>query len=284
MVSRTIDVHPHIISRDDTRYPRSPLFGVQSDWSRERPVTIEDMIVAMDDAGVDKSAIVQASTCYGHDNSYLADSMAKHKGRITGVCSVDFRAPDAVEKLKHWQSRGFEGVRLFTGGSTKAIDAGWINEPATLPAWDHAAQTGMSVCLQMSAEGFPNAIAIVKQFPKVKILLDHLARPNLTDGPPYTAAQPLFSLAQYPNFYLKTTPRTVEQTSEGKADPESFFKKLIGEYGANRIAWGSNFPASAGTLKSLLADARKMLASVSAKDQEWIFARTAQSIYPGLAD
>ena len=65
MISRTIDIHPHVISRDDARYPRSPLFGVQSDWSRERPVTIDDMIAAMNEAGVDKSAIVQASTCYG---------------------------------------------------------------------------------------------------------------------------------------------------------------------------------------------------------------------------
>jgi predicted TIM-barrel fold metal-dependent hydrolase len=284
MVSRTIDIHPHVISRDDTRYPRSPLFGVQSDWSRERPVTIDDMIASMNEAGVDKSAIVQASTCYGHDNSYLADSIAKHLDRLTGVCSVDIRAPDAVEKLKLWRERGMTGVRLFTGGSTQAIDASWIDEPSTFPAWDYAAETGMSVCLQMSAAGFPKALGILKQFPKVKLLLDHLARPDLTDGPPYAAAQPLFALAPYGNIYLKVTPRSFTQVYEGKATPESFFKKLVGEFGASRIAWGSNYPASPGPLAKLLATAREALAAVPAKDQEWIFARTAQSIYPALAD
>jgi L-fuconolactonase len=122
MATRTIDIHPHVISRDDVAYPRAPLFGVQSDWSRERPVTIEDMIAAMDEAGVEKSAIVQASTCYGHDNSYLADGIAKHKSRLTGVCSVDIRAPDAVEKLKFWRERGMTGLRLFTGGGSRAAD------------------------------------------------------------------------------------------------------------------------------------------------------------------
>jgi L-fuconolactonase len=284
MAMRTIDIHPHVISRDDAHYPRAPLFGVQSDWSRERPVTIEDMIAAMDEAGVEKSAIVQASTCYGHDNSYLADSIAKHNNRLTGVCSVDIRAPDAVEKLNFWRERGMTGLRLFTGGSTQSIDASWIDDPLTFPAWDHAAQTGMSVCLQMSSAGFPKALGILKQFPKVRLLLDHLARPDLTDGPPYAAAEPLFSLAPYGNIYLKATPRTFAQVREGKASPESFFRKLVSEFGASRIAWGSNYPSSPGPLSKILATAREGLASVTSKDQEWIFARTAQSIYPVLAD
>ena len=38
---------------------------------------------------VDKSALVQASTCYGHDNSYVADAVAAHPDRFTGVFSVD---------------------------------------------------------------------------------------------------------------------------------------------------------------------------------------------------
>jgi predicted TIM-barrel fold metal-dependent hydrolase len=242
------------------------------------------MIAAMDEAGVDKSAIVQASTCYGHDNSYLAESIAKHKNRLTGVCSVDIRAPDAVERIKFWQERGMTGLRLFTGGSTQAIDASWIDEPSTFPAWDYAAQTGMSVCLQMSNAGFPKALSVLRQFPKVKLLLDHLAKPDITDGPPYAAAKPFFSLAPFGNIYLKVTPRTFTQVHEGKATPESFFKKLVGEFGASRIAWGSNYPASPGPLSKLLATAREALASVPAKDQEWIFARTAQSIYPVLAD
>ena len=71
---------------------------------------------------------------------------------------------------------------------------------------------------------------------------------------------------------------------EGKATPESFFKKLVDEFGASRLAWGSNYPSSPGPLSKLLATARESLAAVPAKDQEWIFARTAQSIYPALAD
>ena len=88
-----IDIHPHIIADDTKRYPLAPLGGHQSDWSRTRPVTTEQMIAAMDKAGVAKAAIVQASTCYGHDNSYVADAVAAHPDRFTGVFSVDVLAP-----------------------------------------------------------------------------------------------------------------------------------------------------------------------------------------------
>ena len=71
-----VDIHPHIISPDTKRYPATPLFGIQSDWSKERKATDEEMIAAMDEAGVAKTAIVHASTFYGFDNSLVADAVA----------------------------------------------------------------------------------------------------------------------------------------------------------------------------------------------------------------
>ena len=100
-----IDTHPHVISTDTGRYPNAPVGGHKSDWSRERPVSVEQMIAAMDQAGIAKSALVQASTCYGHDNSLIADAVAAHPNRFTGVFSVDVLAPDAPEKIRYWVGR-----------------------------------------------------------------------------------------------------------------------------------------------------------------------------------
>ena len=64
-----VDSHSHVIADDPVRYPLAPMGGKQSDWSKERPVNGAGMALAMKDAGVTKSILVQASTCYGHDNS-----------------------------------------------------------------------------------------------------------------------------------------------------------------------------------------------------------------------
>jgi predicted TIM-barrel fold metal-dependent hydrolase len=241
------------------------------------------MLAAMDQAGVQKSAIVQASTCYGHDNSYVADAVAAHPDRFTGVFSADVLAPDAPEKMRYWLAKGLTGMRLFTFGSTMSEQASWLDDPKSYPAWECAGELGLSICLQMSAKGLPQVVRMVERFPRVRVILDHLARPVLEDGPPYAAAASLFDLVRFPNVYLKLTPRTFAEARKGKATPETFFPKLVKEFGASRLAWGSNYPSSEGTLPELLATARNSLACLSAADQEWIFAKTAQVLYPALA-
>jgi predicted TIM-barrel fold metal-dependent hydrolase len=58
----------------------------------------------------------------------------------------------------------------------------------------------------------------------------------------------------------------------------------VSAFGARRLAWGSNYPASEGSLADLLALARRTLACLPQGDQDWIFYKTAQTLYPVLAD
>jgi predicted TIM-barrel fold metal-dependent hydrolase len=279
-----VDIHPHVIATDTARFPLQPLGGTQSTWSRDRPTTHDMMVEAMDKAGVAKSAIVQASTAYGHDNSYVAEAIAKYPKRFTGVFSVDVLAADAVDRMKHWLAREFSGMRLFTTGSTMPGQATWFDDPRTYPAWQYAADVGIPVCMQMTPQGFPQLRGLLERFPKVRVILDHLARPHLVDGPPFEADRAFFALAPYPNVYLKLTPLNVSPADWGKASPQSFFGELIKVYGANRIAWGSNFPATAGSLQDILGKAQDALAFASAADRDWIFGGTALALYPKLKD
>ena len=278
-----IDVHPHVISSDAARYPRDPLGGSQSDWSRERPVSAEAMIAAMDEAGVSRSALVQAATCYGYDNSYLADAVARFPGRFAGVFSVDVFRPDARERIAHWMGKGLAGLRVFIAGHTMASKDARLDDPRSFPAWDLAGELGLTVSVQLRAAGIPQLEAMLGRFPRVRVLLDHMARPATEDGRPYSQAQSLFALARHPNLFLKLTTHNVREARKGKATPESFFARVVAEFGASRIAWGSNFPASEGTLAALLTEARSALATLAEPDREWIFSGTARSLYPSLA-
>jgi len=278
-----IDIHPHIIAADSRRYPRAPLGGHQSVWSEERPVSVEQLIVEHDRAGIRNAALVQASTCYGHDNSYVADAVEAHPDRFTGVFSCDILAPDACDTMAHWMARGLTGLRLFTTGSTMPGQAGWLDDPRSFPAWRKAEESRLPVCLQMTAEGIPQMENVLRRFPDLRVVLDHLARPSQEDGPPYNAADSLWGLATVPGVYLKVTERNFVGATKGKATPETFFGRLVSEFGAPRIAWGSNYPASERSLADLLALAEDALRFLPETDREWIFSRTAQRLYPALA-
>jgi L-fuconolactonase len=278
-----LDIHPHIISTDEKRYPRAPIGGNQSDWSAERPTSINQMIAAQDKAGVRKAALVQASTCYGHDSSYVADAIAARPDRFTGVFSCDIIQPNATVEMNRWIGKGMTGMRVFTTGSTMPGQADWLDSPETFPAWALAAEKNIPVALQMTAKAIPQVINLITRFPKLRVVLDHLARPVQEDGPPYKGADSLWSLVPYKNVFLKATERNFEGAHKGKAIPETFFGRLVSDFGASRIAWGSNFPASERTLPQLVALAQENLSFLPAHDREWIFAGTAKVLYPALA-
>jgi predicted TIM-barrel fold metal-dependent hydrolase len=283
-MSSIIDIHPHIVSPDTKKYPLDPLGGTQSTWSTERPTTYDDLLRAMDEAGVAKAAIVHSSTAYGYDNSYVADAVAAVPSRFTGVYSIDVLAPDAVKTFDYWLGRGCSGMRLFTTGSTLPNQATFFADPKSYPFWEHAAATNIPVCMQMKQEGIPLLRQIMEKFPKVTILLDHLSRTPFEDGPPYAGAADFFALAKYKQVYLKVTPINVTPKTWGKGTPETFFGKVIDTFGADRIGWGSNFPNSVGTMKEILTAAQKAFSFAKSGDQDWIFGTTALSLYPKLKD
>ena len=278
-----IDIHPHIVSPDVMRYPLAPLCGTQSTWSSERPTTYEMLLKEMDAAGIDKAAIVHSSTAYGYDNSYVADAVAAVPSRLTGVYSIDVLASDAVKTFDYWLTRGCSGMRLFTTGSTLPDQSIWFADSRTYPFWEHAAAKNIPVCMQMKAQAIPLLRQIMDRFPKATIILDHLSRTPVADGPPYAAAAEFFELAKYERLCLKVTPINISPKSWGKGAPETFFAKVIDAFGASRIGWGSNFPNSVGTLSEILGAARKAFSFAKESDQDWIFGRTAQVLYPSLA-
>lgn len=284
-LAKIIDTHAHIASTDIQRYPITPVGGTRSDWSKEQSVTFEQMIAAMDEAGVDKAALVQSSTTYGNDDSYVADSVALQPDRFTGVFSVDMLADDAVDRIRYWATqRKLGGLRIFTNVATPAMQASWLSEPKLVPGLESAQSLGLPVCLSLRMPGLPALMALVKQFPKIRFVIDHMIEPPVAEGVPYAGSQFLFDMAQYENVYLKVTTQNIRAFRTGKGTPETFFPLLVGKFGASRIVWGSNYPANTGTLKDMVTEAKAAFAVLSERDREWIFARTAQSLYPVLAD
>src|SRR4029079_17100023 len=106
-----IDTHCHVIASDTKKYPLAPLYGKQSDWSAGHALDYPDMVKADAEAGVTQAVLVQASSAYGFDNSYVTHSVKAYPDRFTGVFSIDVVAADAVAKMKHWMAPGLPGLR-----------------------------------------------------------------------------------------------------------------------------------------------------------------------------
>ena len=281
---KIIDVHPHCISPDTTRYPLAPLKGLRSNWSSAHTLTPADLIKAMDEAGVAKAALVHSSTTYGFNCYLVVDAVKAYPNRLTGVFSVNVEEPDAQTKISEWQAKGLTGMRIFVTGST--ISESWldIGDKKLFPCYERAAELGLSIALNIKPELFPRLLIAAKQFPTVKFLVDHTANSDFNGGPPYAGAAPLRTLVPQSNIYFKvTTHNLTNKANNGWDKPLAVMQFLISEFGAKRLIWGSNFPATPTPLSNHVKMAREAFSGLSAADQEQFFNGTAQSIYPALA-
>lgn len=280
------DTHTHAISADSKAFPPSPLGGTRSEWSQTRPVDVDGLLRSLDDAGVEQAVLVHASTVYGFDNRYAAAALDAHRDRLVGVGSVDFLAPTAIDDLhKLIEEYGFSGVRIrVSDGTTKVPTPGsGITDERMSRVWEYVAQQGVPVCIQMHSKDAPKLVEVLTQHPTMTVLLDHLGRPNASGGAPYDKLAELGQLARFSGVHLKITPPSLKRLGdEPSAEIDAVLGRLIDDFGARKLMWGSNYPASDGTLASLLELIQSQLPQNLAPEAlEAIMGGNARRIYRG---
>jgi predicted TIM-barrel fold metal-dependent hydrolase len=239
----------------------------------------------MDAAGIARVVLVHSTSAYGFENGYEADCAARYPDRFVAVGGIDALAPDAPQRIAYWvRERGIAGLRIYAAGPAVANeDAAFIDDPASFPAWNTVAEFGIPMILHVRFHALPRVEALLKRFPQIPMILDNLAAPPIDDGLPYAAADALFALAKYPQLYLKVTSIVLQRDlSRGSGNFGTFFERVVAEFGAERLLWGSNFPGSPGTLAELYALANRELATLSDAARKQIFGATALRLYPGL--
>lgn len=281
------DTHTHAVSADTDAYPPSPLGGNRSDWSQERAVDVDGLLRALDDAGVERAVLVHASTVYGFDNRYAAAALAQHRDRLVGVGSVDFISSSAVDDLRRLiEEDGFSGVRIrVSDGGTKVPTPGsGVTDERMADVWSYIADNNVPVCIQMHSKDAPKLAEVLGKHPTMTILLDHLGRPDASGGAPYARLAELGQLAAFPGVHLKITPPALKRlANEPGADVTSVLGRIIEIFGAERLMWGSNFPASAGALRDLLIRIEGALPPLEPEVRSAILGGNAARIYARVA-
>lgn len=270
-----VDTHVHVVSNDKVRHPLAP--GATG-WSTEVTNPVEDMIKAMDSAGVERATLVQPVGTYALDNSYQADSAKRFPGRTVSVGILDPVAPDAADKLAYWiTERGMQGVRLVS-----QADA---DDPRANPIWARAQTLGVPISL--AGGGQPDRIdkmrAMAARFPGVTMAPDHMAgwsnskehRPEMTRS--------LVDLAKLPNAYLRISTTSLAPYGILDAGEKDMFRRILDAFSPKRVMWGSNYPSSReGGYGAQVELGKTALPFLSQEDRRWILGDTALTLWPSL--
>ena len=273
------DTHVHIWSADGARYPMGP--------GRERPVehdgSAETLIGLLDAAGVQAALLVQ-TPWLGEDNRYLVDSMRRYPGRFAALGWLeDPLAADAAERLHRQRDEDrFHGVRLHL--TEARVNEGVLAGGAD-PLFAAARTLGVPVQFLNRVPTHPTILGIVRRFPDLTIVVDHLGHPMVEEAPEFVSSEPFFELAQHPNVYVKVSNHVISSKAPYPyVDLHDYQRRMIDAFGPARLMWGSNWPMQpeSPTYQQRLDAVRDELPAfkaLSAADRALILGGTAASIW-----
>lgn len=269
-----IDSHTHVWTLDSQRYPWQPIGG----YVPETPAPYTLLQAEMLSAGVDRAVLVQP-TPYGWDNQYLLDALEAAPDQFKAVCLVDPFSPSGPAQLERLvRDRGVSGVRINWHLEPPPK---WQAAPAYLALWSQAQKIGVPICLQLTPLYLPLVGEFAQRFPGVKIVLDHLGRPEPGSSPGDAGFASFLALCEIAQIYVKLS--GLYYFSLGAApyeDTWKLLKKAVETFTPQRCLWGSDFPFvnqhwsypdMIDTLKKVFKRPRIL---------DWILGGTAETLWP----
>lgn len=268
-----IDTHLHVWSDDFSRYPFADGRTDIEDGS------VELLNKTMAEAGVDKAVIVQPIN-YLYDNRYAADCLRRFPGKFEAVGLVDRNAPEAPDQLERLVLEdGFSGLRIHLSRPDNPSEWAAPEQNAT---WQRAEELGALFIVFGPASHLPAVEPIIRRFPSVPVILDHIGGAPIDEDEPYPLLSNVLRMAECPNVYVKFTPQA-NQSSLPYPHEDSFqtYRRIYDVFGPERLMWGTNFPLvfqSIGYLPALELF-RTHVDFLTEEDREWLFHKTASKLW-----
>ena len=271
----TIDAQVHAYERD---HPARPWAGV---LHGPAAVTGDDMVAAMDAAGVDGALLVSPFTMYQYDASYAIAVHAAHPGRFGLIKPVDPSDPAVADTIAAWAAtEGTVAIRIMLNRdvSTDAADPG-INRVL-------AAARQHSLPVNLLGWGRLEQVALLAAGnPGTRLVIDHLGLQQPFEPPvpaePFADLPKLLALAAYDNVVLKISGAgTLSHEAFPYNDLWNPLRRIFDAFGFDRCMWGTDWTRAVGFLTyEQGVEAFRASNNLSAGEKTALMGGTLQRVY-----
>ena len=240
-----IDTHAHVF-RCDAKMIENRRYTPQYN------ATIADYLAMLDDNGISHGVLVQISFL-GTDNSYMAEALEQEPTRLRGIAVVD---PDITEEaLCALNEAGVVGVRLNLIGLTDPDleSAGWQRHFRRLNG------LGWQVEVQAEAWRLPRLMPPLL-VAGLRVVIDHFGRPDDVLGIDDPGFRYLLAQGRTRRVWVKLSGEyRNNRVKQGEQIAASAAAALLGEFGAEWLLWGSDWPHTCFEQPGTTAAARQAL-------------------------
>jgi predicted TIM-barrel fold metal-dependent hydrolase len=202
---------------------------------------VENEVREMRDFGI-KYAVLINPRYYGWNNSYVSYSLHKHPRLFVAHGLLNPLGPDPPGRLRYWmEEHGFQGMRFSPLYAPKST---WLNAKDQYPLWREAERLKAVFNFYILPHQMPMLEDMAGRFSGVKIMIDHLGKPDLRAANPWADFRKMFRLKRFPYVWVSASePYEISLTKKYPyRDTYSFYKATYEEFGGRQLVWGTGYP------------------------------------------
>ena len=231
------------------------------------------------DNAIDGCISVQAGQSY-EETEFLLECASNNKFIKGVVCWVDLCSPDLEKKLKRYSTdKKLKGVRHIVQSESKE----YLLRKDVQVGISKLSDFNLTFDLLVTPIQLQSAIKLVKTFPDQKFVLDHIAKPCISEPLSKTWVNDIINLSKQDNVFCKISGLVTETKGYNflEADFLPFLDIIFQYFGFDRIMYGSDWPVCllAAQYKKVLDIITDYLSSYDSKTREKIMGTNAQIFY-----
>ena len=266
-----VDTHLHCFAgAKDARFP----YHDRAPYRPAAPATPRHLLKSMDGAGVDFAVVVHPEP-YQDDHRYLEHCLEAGGARLKGTCLFFADRPGSVAKLPALVKRApiiAARVHAYAPGRLPPF-----GKPELRALWKTAGDLGLALQIHFAPRYAPGFEPLIKEFPDTRVVIDHLGRPF--QGIP-EEHEVVIRWSRFKNTVIKLSSIPL-QTKYPHRDIAPVIKRLVSEYGAERMIYGGGFNADATprSYRGAFARAESFIAQLPAADRAAILGGNAAKLF-----
>ncbi|MFC0329138.1 amidohydrolase family protein [Paenibacillus sepulcri] len=200
-----------------------------------------DLEPELEAAGMDRTILVQAAT--HHEETYYMLELSEQYESIAGVVGwLDLNDPDWAVVLESFRNHPkFLGFRLMIQDMPEPSE---ILRPIVIEALREIAKMDLPVDLVAMWHQLPVVLELLRNVPGLRVVIDHLAKPQIKAGIFEPWATQMREIASYPKIYCKLSGLVTEADHEAwkPEDFTAYVAHIVDIFGTDRIMYGSDWP------------------------------------------
>lgn len=272
-----VDSHFHVWDLTKFQYP----WPTATEAAIYRNFSPDDLQQNLANTPIRHAVFVQCLNGTPEEAKWVISQAESHpfiKGVVAGIDLTSPQLPEVLDEMQKFPL--FKGVRHI-------LD---LEQPDWMTRED--VHTGLKV---LEDRGIPFDLllrppllkyipGIVSKFPRLKFVVDHIAKPYIKDKKIDGWKEEIAAIAKYPNVYCKLSGLVTEADWESwkNEDFQPYIDHVLGCFGVDRCMFGSDWPVctlAKADYKRVFDLLQHLVSSMTVEDKKKIFRENAAKFY-----